>query len=196
MATGMTARLMTSLIMMLLLMGEALTHASSSQAPSQQSLANSQKPLQDSTAPTVVLNWNCTLINVMECFAQLVQSVDANIKSVQCQHQSSIVPTSDQYRQALKSTLDGSTPAPLNCRNARWTEAMTVAANVVLSRSQSCQLDHGTLLMLGEAVNKIFAVQKTCQLDDSTTYEASLSHSLQSLLGAQNNSSGVSGGQP
>lgn len=189
---------MTPLIMLFLLMGETLAYAPPlSQAPSQGSFANSQRPLQNPVSPPqVVMNWNCTLINVMECFAQLVQSIDANIKSAQCQNRASIVPTSEQYRKTLRSTLGGSIPASLSCQNARWTEAMTVAANLVLSRSQACQLDHGTLLMLGEAVNKIFTVQRTCQLDDSTTYKAKLGYTLQSLLGAQGSGSGVLGRQP
>lgn len=143
--------------------------------------------------PNVTMSWNCSLVNVMECFSQLAQAINSNIQSAQCQGRSAMAPTGDQYRQMLRSTLMSSMPASLTCQNARWTEAMTVAANIVLGRSQACQLDHSTLLLLGQAVNRIFAVQKTCQLDDATAYEAKLGLTLHSLLSTQSN---ATTGQP
>lgn len=114
--------------------------------------------------------WTCNQKSLLRCYAQLVEEIHYNLNSERCSNTSNLMTMASTYQKNLQETIDQSTDKKNSqCEEPKWTEAMTVVANIVLQYSERCKLDYVALFSLTSSVAQNIARHHSC-LNKSTNH--------------------------
>jgi hypothetical protein len=137
--------------------------------------------------------WKCQSDSI-GCYNAMTRQVVENLRSYQCNNTSCLAPCDQKYSTDLKKTLyDSISRAPKSGNNcpAKWSEEMEYSANIVLQKSQKCQVDYVGLFTLFEMSQQLFRAELQCL--KSGVKAATPSDTLNSLLGTMSGNSGAMG---
>ncbi|PJF18346.1 hypothetical protein PSACC_01847 [Paramicrosporidium saccamoebae] len=135
--------------------------------------------------------WKCQSDSI-GCYNNMTRQVVENLRSTQCNNTSCLAPCDQKYSNDLRKTLYDSLsrkPKSAEACPIKWTEEMEYSANIVLQKSQKCQVDYVGLFTLFEMAQQLFRAELQCAKSGSKP--TTPGDTLSSLLGSMQGGTGA-----
>ena len=113
--------------------------------------------------------WRCSS-DAMNCYDKIVMRVLKNVHSGACANDTCLAPSAPGYNKTLSKHLNDSLskqerlPADKSkpCPWSKWTHQMDFVANVILQKSERCQVDHVAIFVLFDATRQLLKQEERC----------------------------------
>lgn len=112
--------------------------------------------------------WRCDH-DAIDCFDTVVVAVLKNVHGKSCKNDTCLAITPPNHGDSLRKYLNNSIskqeqapPTNGECPWVKWTAEMDFTANLIIQKSQRCQVDYVAIFVLFDATQRLLGSEKRC----------------------------------